>query len=679
LFDISPELAQLAKSYIKEGIVNLDDIIDRIHHDIKDAVGEFDKRDIRDALSGYGKEVVKLSKDEIDAQLRKIKTEARWISRLEDAEKGKRPLRTGFEREKETKTIKELKTKVRNALRENGIKIERAERSSEEKWQTALEAYKTRLENRKAELQNMLDTKNFAKEPRPELKLDEKAEKIKREVQDLKNKVESEIYKIKKANRTSWQKIGEDFVSYSRNVKLGSPTVIPKLLGASIQNIASEGISGAVGEVMKHTIFRLPKLRDIVENNVEADYKPEQIATEYRDFIVNLFSKETLNNLRTGKAQIDYYDSGKKKLPEEDIDFIKNLHKALKSPLRSLAFKSALKRRATEALKNGLDLNDESVDNKIRGLALVDADRRIFMQDNDMTRTYKNLTGFLGRQGAWGKVIKGVLDYLLPIIKVPTNFVNITGQYIAGNPFVAIRMGRLLMDGVENMTSEQKETFFRLAKRQGAGVALAYFAYNNPQMFGGFHHSGQKRNPNDLQAMEMYIGGVKVPEWLQDNPMLLTLQFWADLGRQNRESDKKHPELNLNWWAALSSPNKILDNTKNAALSGGQLVKRIPFTSQAENIINLLEGKGWKEWASSQLRGLTPLGSTAKDVAETMDVDEQGKPIKRKKETFLDYLKADKPILREQLPQDKLTPKQLINKMKREFHQQAKENNQGNE
>lgn len=157
LAEITPDLARLAKEYIKSGIVTVEGIVDLVHADIKDHLEGITKRDVRDAISGYGR-TSKPSKDEIEAQLRELKSQARLTSALEDAQAGQRPLKSGYTREKPSDAVRELQKQVHDAMRENGIEVQRDPISEEDAWKTALESVKTRLRNQITDLNKQIET-----------------------------------------------------------------------------------------------------------------------------------------------------------------------------------------------------------------------------------------------------------------------------------------------------------------------------------------------------------------------------------------------------------------------------------------------------------------------------------------------------------------------------------------
>lgn len=149
-------LAQMARNRVMAGVNSVDGIVGEIHDQLKDEYPDITKRDIRDAISGYGK-TAQLSKEEIEVQLREIRRQARLVSAYEDALAGQVPLRTGLQREPASDKVRELGRQVKQAMRESGIDSASI-KTPEEQWKTSLDAVKTRLINSIIDLSKQLDT-----------------------------------------------------------------------------------------------------------------------------------------------------------------------------------------------------------------------------------------------------------------------------------------------------------------------------------------------------------------------------------------------------------------------------------------------------------------------------------------------------------------------------------------
>ncbi len=147
----------MIRNAVAAGIRDIDMLVSVIKEQIKDRYPDASDREIRDAITGYGK-VVNMSKDEISVAIRRMKDIGRVASALEDIEKKMRPMRSGLQRDKLDAEQRALHNKLRDAMRD--LPMDQAE--NDRVLKTALEAAKTRARNRIEDLQREIDTKERA-------------------------------------------------------------------------------------------------------------------------------------------------------------------------------------------------------------------------------------------------------------------------------------------------------------------------------------------------------------------------------------------------------------------------------------------------------------------------------------------------------------------------------------
>lgn len=140
----------LIRQYIEDGVTEPKDLVSLIHADLKLQHPEVTERQVRDAISNYGKT---FNKGEIDNRISEMKDLLRKMSQLEDIEKQLRPLKTGLQREKLTARQRELARQVREALKT----LPMSEEESAKHLKTALDAIKTRLTNEIADLDKQIE------------------------------------------------------------------------------------------------------------------------------------------------------------------------------------------------------------------------------------------------------------------------------------------------------------------------------------------------------------------------------------------------------------------------------------------------------------------------------------------------------------------------------------------
>ena len=334
--EMVPSLVKLAKNYIEDGIVTLEGVVDNVFSDVKDMLPDVTKRDVRDAISGYGR-VRKPSKNEVEKQYREVVAQARLVSALEDAEQGERPKKSGFQRPRPSQKVRGLRKQVNEAMKKNGIEIR--DIPEEERFRTALDAVKQRLRNQIEDLEKQIaDGKKTAK--RNGVEYDEEAKKLKARVDELKEII---------------QKIeGKPEIPFEQKVKMAEAGLERSIteLERRINELdfkAKQKPDPIVTERLIELRARRKQLRDQYEAmKLEANPKrsPEEIAhSNYKKSLERRKArlKEKLDNK-------DYEPDGKpeRKYELDKEDLAKQAEiEHLKYKLDNLRFKEKMKNRST--------------------------------------------------------------------------------------------------------------------------------------------------------------------------------------------------------------------------------------------------------------------------------------------------------------------------------------------
>jgi ElaB/YqjD/DUF883 family membrane-anchored ribosome-binding protein len=151
-------------------------------------------REIRDAITGYGKEVTK-TMDDIQAEINGLKRVGKLTSKIEDLQAGIASETDPKKKAKKTQEEKDLIKQVENLLESSGIK--NAKR---------LDQAKQRAAKRIEELQERLNTGNFSKKKPTPLVEDEELAKLRVQKQNLQDEFDTEMYKAELENRTKFEK-----------------------------------------------------------------------------------------------------------------------------------------------------------------------------------------------------------------------------------------------------------------------------------------------------------------------------------------------------------------------------------------------------------------------------------------------------------------------------------------
>jgi len=161
--------AKLIRAHVANGVKDINQLTDIIYEQVVAELPDITKREVRDAITGYGK-TVNLSKDEISIETRKIKRIGKLISALEDARLKKRPLRSGLQRDKITDKERLMKAELNELLKDVPI----SDKETATAWKSALDGMKSRLKNRIKDLETQIKE---GKKPKAKkgIKLDEEA------------------------------------------------------------------------------------------------------------------------------------------------------------------------------------------------------------------------------------------------------------------------------------------------------------------------------------------------------------------------------------------------------------------------------------------------------------------------------------------------------------------------
>jgi hypothetical protein len=137
-------LRDLMKSYVQNGDVKtLDELVNKTHEVLKDAMPDMEERDIRDAFSGHGMNPD--SEGKIKSELTKLKEQARAVSQYQDMLERPDGETKAQEQKRLTKAA-ELYKKVQSYMREMGIDEKPAPTTPEGKKALALEQAKKRTQ-----------------------------------------------------------------------------------------------------------------------------------------------------------------------------------------------------------------------------------------------------------------------------------------------------------------------------------------------------------------------------------------------------------------------------------------------------------------------------------------------------------------------------------------------------
>ena len=174
---------ELFRYYVEQGYNDINEIAELIKEDIAEEFPDADVRDIRDLLTGYGKQI-NPNKDEITAKMNKLKEYGRLLSAYDDVMSGKMPFKSGLVRVKPEQRARELRRKVNRLAKE----LQLQSINLETQWANALDKIKSNLKNQIEDLDKQIAKGEKRKIERTIIKLDTEAEGLKKQ-RDEKRKI----------------------------------------------------------------------------------------------------------------------------------------------------------------------------------------------------------------------------------------------------------------------------------------------------------------------------------------------------------------------------------------------------------------------------------------------------------------------------------------------------------
>lgn len=188
--EMIPLVGKLAKNYFVDGMTSIEAIVDKIHGDLIDIVEGVTKRDVRDAISGYNRDT-RPTKDDLQRDIQDLKTQAKLISQIEDAENG----------------VKKAKTEVKRKEASEEVEMLRARLKDLTKGETALEGLKTRIRKQIIETQKKLDNNDYSKKVSETVELDDEARKLQDQYRKIKYEFDVALAKDELNSRTRGERL----------------------------------------------------------------------------------------------------------------------------------------------------------------------------------------------------------------------------------------------------------------------------------------------------------------------------------------------------------------------------------------------------------------------------------------------------------------------------------------
>lgn len=531
----------------------------------------------------------------------------------------------------ETPELKALRER-RDALKETFRLMKEASTPKKSPEEIALARYKTLIQNRIADMEKRLESGDFTKEPPKPTALDPAAQELKTKAAKLRNQMNQEIMKQKQEANTPIEKGVTFLQKWRRAGILSGWHTLGKLTNAAMLRMGSTFVEEVQGGILSH----MPYVKDISDRAAfeGGGLNPTAEVAAISQFFQKATAEDIWSELKEGRTSLDQLYDPKTHMPPTMLDFIGHLHGALKVlPVRAEFFRR-FEKGMEFARRNNLDINDPRVQSAVGAQAYEHSLRAKLMQENVVTSAYQVMLSYLHNRGASGQALEAVSRFVLPIVKVPTNFVAETMQYTPANLLWQTyqifkilgdenRMGKSAFD---NLSMHDMDNVMRGLKKGTVGLALL-------SLGGAFRHNitgysiAEKDKKHGVKAGTMKIGGVEIPTWLNDAPPLMALQLGATVGHV---------------WDHYSMKGMSGGLVAGALQSGVEMGKRVPFLETPARIAGETRTPEQSMVGAGELAGSMVVPLLVNQIAQATD------PKKgRKAKTFTDAVKMQIPGARE--------------------------------
>jgi hypothetical protein len=529
----------------------------------------------------------------------------------------------------------------RDALRAEYKTFEALEHP-ERRQEALLKGYIARLARQSADLQQRLAENNFAPKPSKSSMVHNDATlKVRADYERLKNAYDMRLAKNRLANRTTTEKTMDFLASYGRAVKLTAISTLGKLTAAAAHRMVTTPIEEGIGA----GIGKIPGVSKVFEKaDIEGGFNSAAEARALTQYWTQGM-KDLWDTLKTGDSDLTAAFGKKHNIPYSVLDWFGQLHAALKAPTKRAAFERALFKLNDAAIRSGVvDPTDPAVKTTIEARAYVQADRAIFMQDNRVVQAYRAAIARLeqpdkttGLVPLGGKIAATVAKVLLPIVKVPSNYVAEAFVHAFGTVTGSVKLAQAFAKGIENLHPDEANAIARHLKKGSLGAAVLLLGFFNSApgvvQGGGYYQAGEKRKPGDLAAGELRVFGYSVPKFIAHTPLIEVFM----MGRTIRRVADSY----------VSAHDREKRGITSGLWAGGMgLAEETPFLDTIFASKKIVESP--EDYFGNLARGIIVPGAVG-NIASWTD-QHNGETVKRKARTFLQQIELGIPGLRQQVP-----------------------------
>lgn len=375
-------------------------------------------------------------------------------------------------------------------------------------------AYKTRIENRTAELRMRRIAQNYETPKRSDA-----LNKSDKEIKDLslKLKKEQNAYDFEKRQRELdaqpwYQKLGRLPARAKRGLALISAPIYLKLALAGnvarpFMTLMEETLGrGALRTFMPDVMKESPGEGGASGISAISDYA-KGWARGWTEMKHAEFTGATRN-------QLLYGSKGEKFTKPKWEDYLTtHPHSAIKAPAWEAAFSVSEGNRISHAGYASAESVPADKLLEIRQAAAKDADHAIYLNDNAINKAYSAALGGISNSGPVGDALAEALRFNNIIVKIPTNLVGEATKYLLGTVIAPVQKTILKAKQGGALTPEQADSIARTFKKGSAFAGLVAIAYLAPNAIkvGGQYVQGERRKKDDAKPGDVTLFGYELP------------------------------------------------------------------------------------------------------------------------------------------------------------------------
>ena len=324
--EMLPLVGKLAKNYFLDGVTSIETIVDNVYEDVKGLIDGVTKRDVRDAISGYGRDT-RPTQDDLQRELFDLREQAKLISRIEDAEAGVKKAKDERVKRVASDEAKKLRARLKDLTKE----------------EASLEAIKKSLKRRIAETKTKIDKKDYSKPQKVEVELDDEAKKLQEAYRKIKFEFDVAVEKDKLANRTQsekWQDVALSVLNVSRalmaTADLSAPlrqSVVltvsrPVTASKSFMEMLKQWYSKDVADTWLADLKDSPGYQLMEKSGLYiADRTNAKVTAKEEDFQTNLAEKIPLAGrlvAKSERAYVGYLNKMRADLFNQGVEILQN-------------------------------------------------------------------------------------------------------------------------------------------------------------------------------------------------------------------------------------------------------------------------------------------------------------------------------------------------------------------